>query len=185
MKSPLILAAVVALVGGFLFGGAVGAIQQMRIESIRADHLATLQQYAQAAADAEYQARQEEQRRIEAIYEVQTNARQEIEQANADAAAARTTANRLRAEVARVSQSARDTAVASGSTSTGDPIGVLGRLFAEADEFAGIVAEHSRKARIAGLACEKSYDALRGKTTRSWRSRNVDQNVDQTAQNRP
>lgn len=162
MKSPLILAAVAALIGGVLFGGAVGVVQQMRIASIRADHLATLQRYAQAAADAEYQARQEEQRRIQAINEVQTNARQEIEQANADAAAARTTANRLRAELARISQSARDTAVASGGKAGADALDLLADLFSRVDETAGELASAADDARIRGLACERAYQSLRG-----------------------
>lgn len=163
MKSPLILAAVAALVGGILFGTAVGAIQQYRINSITASHARELQQYAQAAADAQYAARQEEQRRIQAIQEVQTNARQEIEQANADAAAARTTADRLRNEVARVSQSARNTAVAGGGATGTDTIGLLAELFSRADERAGELAGIADQSRIRGLACERAYNQMRAK----------------------
>lgn len=162
MKSPLILATIAALVGGFLFGGAVGVIQQYRINAMTAKHATQLQQYAQAAADAQYAARQEEQRRIEAIYEVQTNARQEIEQANAAAAAARATANRLRAEVARISQSARDTAVASGGKAGADALDLLADLFSRVDATAGELASAADDARIRGLACERAYQSLRG-----------------------
>lgn len=162
MRSPLILAAVAALVGGFLFGGAVGAIQQYRINAMTAKHATQLQQYAQAAADAQYAARQEEQRRIQAINEVQTNARQEIEQANADAAAARATANRLRAELTRISQSARDTAVASGGKAGADALDLLADLFSRVNETAGELASAADDARIRGLACERAYQSLRG-----------------------
>lgn len=45
--------------------------------------------------------------------------------------------------------------------------GVLADLFRQADERAGILAEHADRARIAGLQCEADYDSLTLKPERT------------------
>lgn len=52
MRSLLISAAAGVVAGGVLFGGAVGVIQQARIEREMAAHAETKQEYADARADA-------------------------------------------------------------------------------------------------------------------------------------
>ena len=48
-----------------------------------------------------------------------------------------------------------------GSAPAGDPIAVFGRVLGESDALAGKYAEFADRSRIAGLACEQSYDAVR------------------------
>lgn len=45
--------------------------------------------------------------------------------------------------------------------SAGDPIGMLGRVLAELDDFAGEVGRYADDARAAGLACQREYSAVR------------------------
>jgi len=46
-------------------------------------------------------------------------------------------------------------------TPAGDPIGVLGRVLSEIDDYAGAVADYADRSRVAGLACEKAYDTAK------------------------
>lgn len=51
-------------------------------------------------------------------------------------------------------------AAASGSPPAADPLGVLADVLGRADDRAKVLAAYADQARIAGLACERSYDAL-------------------------
>lgn len=107
-------------------------------------------------------ARAEEQRRIAAQTEIANAAKQEAEQARADARAADAVASQLRQRVAELVAASRagNPAAASGSEAAGDPLGVLADVLSRADRRAGILAEYADAARVAGEACERSYDAL-------------------------
>lgn len=107
-------------------------------------------------------ARTEEQRRIAAQTEIANAAKQEAEQARADARAADAVAGQLRQRVAELVAASRagNPAAASGSEAAGDPLGVLADVLSRADRRAGILAEYADTARIAGQACERSYDSL-------------------------
>ncbi|WP_353506416.1 DUF2514 family protein [Variovorax sp. J31P207] len=81
------------------------------------------------------------------------------------AAAADAVSVRLREQLERLRTAVRraastDTAAVSSGPPAGDPIGVLANVLERADRRAGILAEYADRARIAGLACERSYDAL-------------------------
>lgn len=83
----------------------------------------------------------------------------------ASAAAARATAERdafrvrLNAYLS-ASRGPRPAAPASGGTSAADPLDVLADVLGRADDRAQALAAYADQARIAGLACERSYGAL-------------------------
>ncbi|WP_053870536.1 DUF2514 domain-containing protein [Pseudomonas putida] len=109
-------------------------------------------------------ARQEEQRRATAQEEVRAHAQEERTIADAGAAGADAAGHRLRDEAgklaATISCPTTDTAaVARGQAATRAAM-VLSDLLARADARAGELAKAYDQARIAGLACEASYNAL-------------------------
>ena len=58
------------------------------------------------------------------------------------------------------SRGAQPAAAASGSAPAADPLGVLADVLGRADDRAQVLAAYADQSRIAGLACERSYDAL-------------------------
>ncbi|MFK0033008.1 DUF2514 domain-containing protein [Pseudomonas monteilii] len=109
-------------------------------------------------------ARQEEQRRATAQEEARANAQEQRTIADAGAADADTAGQRLRSDAtqfaAAVSCPGPDTAaIARGQAATRAAM-VLSDLLTRADARAGELAKAYDKARIAGLACEASYNAL-------------------------
>lgn len=109
-------------------------------------------------------ARQEEQRRATAQEEARAHAQEERTIADAGAAGADAAGQRLRSDAAQlaaaVSCTGTDTAaVARGQAATRAAM-VLSDLLARADARAGELAKAYDQARIAGLACEASYNAL-------------------------
>ncbi|TRO38859.1 DUF2514 domain-containing protein [Pseudomonas putida] len=109
-------------------------------------------------------ARQEEHRRAQAQEEARAHAQEERTIADAGAAGADVAGQRLRDEAgklaATISCPGTDTAaVARGQAATRAAM-VLSDLLARADDRAGDLAKAYDRARIAGLACEASYNAL-------------------------
>ncbi|MBI6917646.1 DUF2514 domain-containing protein [Pseudomonas monteilii] len=109
-------------------------------------------------------ARQEEQRRAEAQEEARAHAQEERTIADVGAADADAAGQRLRSDAtqlaATVSCTGSDTAaVARGETATRAAM-VLSDLLTRADARAGELAKAYDQARIAGQACEASYNAL-------------------------
>ncbi|WP_404943653.1 DUF2514 domain-containing protein [Pseudomonas sp. NY8938] len=109
-------------------------------------------------------ARQEEQRRAQAQEEARAHAQEERTIADAGAAGADAAGQRLRSDAtqfaAAVSCPGTDTAaIARGQAATRAAM-VLSDLLARADERAGELAQAYDHARIAGLSCEASYNAL-------------------------
>ena len=112
----------------------------------------------------ERDARAEEQRRAQAQEEARANAHEERTIADAGAAGADAASQRMRDEAgklaATVSCPGTDTAaVARGQAATRAAM-VLSDLLARADARAGELAKAYDRARIAGLTCEASYNAL-------------------------
>lgn len=112
----------------------------------------------------EREARQEEQRRATAQEETRAHAQEERTTADAGAAGADAAGQRLRDDGAKfaaaISCPGTDTAaVARGQAATRAAM-VLSDLLARADARAGELAKAYDQARIAGLACEASYNAL-------------------------
>lgn len=114
-----------------------------------------------AQAKAELQARAEEQRRQTAIEGIRRDAKDKIDQAAADAAAADAHAvglQQLADKLARRPASCPGTAAGS---ETADPTRLLlADLFRRADEIAGDLAAYADGARIAGEVCVKGYGVL-------------------------
>jgi hypothetical protein len=85
-------------------------------------------------------------------------ARLRIDRADADAAG-----RDLRVRLAGAVAAARAASAAGGAPAPGDgdPIGVLAGVLERADEVAGDLADFADRSSAAGLACERSFDALR------------------------
>ena len=112
----------------------------------------------------ERSARQEEQRRAAAQEEARTHAQEERKIADADVAGADAAGQRLRSEAAQLAATVScpgpdAAAIARGQAATRAAM-VLSDLLARADKRAGELAQAYDRARIAGLACEASYNAL-------------------------
>ncbi|WP_042886342.1 DUF2514 family protein [Cupriavidus necator] len=139
-----------------------GQIEEMKTDREKAARLAAFDQVK--AVDA---ARLEEQRRTAAQTEIANAATKELEAARNDARSAGDAADRLRARVADLlaaSRAGQNPAAAGAGQTAFDPIGMLADVLERADRRAGILAEYADTARIAGQACERSYDALTGGT---------------------
>ncbi|WP_244159752.1 DUF2514 family protein [Cupriavidus alkaliphilus] len=118
---------------------------------------------AGALAAASQAARAEEQRRTAEQRGIANAAAKERDHAQADARAAGAIAEQLRVRVAQLAAAARaagNSGAAGGSAAAGDPLDVLTDVLSRADARAGHLAEYADRARVAGLACERSYDAL-------------------------
>ena len=122
---------------------------------------------AQAHADAQLVQRTEEQRRAEWAAGVQRDATQEIERARLDADGASTDARRLRDELAklqsRLGGTSKSTGPAVSSASTTRAALVLSQLLDRCVGQRQELASAFDRSRIAGLACERSYDGLKAR----------------------
>lgn len=118
---------------------------------------------ADANALAQAGARREEQRRQTALDEVRQDAQDKITTAAADATAADATADSLRADLARIKRrAAGNTCTAAGGTATESATGLLADLLGEVEAAGRAMAAEADRRGIAGAACERSYDAVKG-----------------------
>lgn len=156
-----------AVVAGLI---ATNLIAGARLSSERLAHQTTKAAYAEqvaaaqkARADEEAKRRQTEQELVNA----QATHAAKIEALQRDTARARTAAvaaaDSLRSAVAATAARAQcaDSTAPGVRETADDPIGMLGRLLGEIDDHAGILAEQADRSRIAGLACEREFDAAR------------------------
>ena len=120
---------------------------------------------ATARADAELAQRTEEQRRADWAAGVQRDATQALENARTDAAGSAADASRLRGELAklqaRLSGTGASAAAPVSSASTTRAAMVLSELLDSCVGQRQELASAFDRSRIAGLACERSYDGLR------------------------
>lgn len=115
-----------------------------------------------AIAGAANFAREEEQRRQAAVNKEASYAREQNRAAAVDAGAADAAGDRLHADANKLAATAcRDTGAAQRGASATRAAMVLSDLFQRADKRAGELAVAYDQARIAGLACERSYDSVR------------------------
>lgn len=94
---------------------------------------------------------------------ISQDAKKSADNARADARASDIAADGLRKRVAELVAASRHPAASSGGSpadSGTDPLDLLAGLFGRTDEAAGELARYADAAHIAGLACERSYDAL-------------------------
>ncbi|WP_233473933.1 DUF2514 family protein [Cupriavidus pauculus] len=142
----------------------MAAVALRRCE-IPTERTATALDAARAQIKAVAAARIEEQRRTAAQTEIANVAKQDADTARADARAAGDAADRLRKRVEQLfaaARSATDTGPAGPSKGQpgGDPLDVLVDVLGRSDRATGIVAAYADQVKVAGLACERSYDAL-------------------------
>ncbi|AAO55612.1 DUF2514 domain-containing protein [Pseudomonas syringae group genomosp. 3] len=120
------------------------------------------QSQAVATTTAEY--RTEEQRRQKAANQVANDARQEQTAALTDAAVADAAGGRLRIEAGKLAATAGcvpgDTGASERGKAATRAAMVLSDLLGRADSRAGELAKAYDQSRVAGLACERSYQSL-------------------------
>ena len=142
--------------------GCVWKVQDWRYGKQLADLVAV---QAQGFAQAERLAREEEQHRQSAVDRVKIDAKEQYKTATADAANADAASERLHVAagkfIAGASGSTCNPNVAKRGATAARAAMVLSDLFQRADKRAGELAAAYDQARLAGLACERSYDALK------------------------
>lgn len=119
----------------------------------------------QAAADsaAQARARVDEQLRQHAIEGIRQHAHDQVIAATADAVAADTAADSLREQVAKLARRpARCPGVATGSETADPERLLLADVLIEVERAGRELAAYADRARLAGAACELSFDAVRG-----------------------
>lgn len=155
------IAAVLGLLGGFGLGT---KWTQREVLALRAAHAEALADQARNAQMREARARAEERRATHRIMETADAAQIQAADARRSAAAAAHERDRLRDAyvefASRVSQPAEAASAASSSPSAAGPGLVLSRLFDGADALLRSCAAALDQSRVAGLACERSYDSL-------------------------
>ncbi|MGM8936447.1 DUF2514 family protein [Pseudomonas neustonica] len=119
-------------------------------------------EYTEARAEAEQQARSEETRRAAAVEGIRRDARERIDQIEADAADADSTAVGLREQVAKLSRRpARCPAVDDGGQAEPDEDKLrLGIVLEQMEQEGRRMARAADEAVAAGLTCEEQYDSL-------------------------
>ncbi|WP_340051930.1 DUF2514 family protein [Pseudomonas proteolytica] len=118
---------------------------------------------ALAITEAGNTARQEEKRRQSAVNKEASDAREQNKAAAVDAGTADAASERLHVDAKKLAASdcAGDSGAARRGASATRAAMVLSELFQRADKRAGELAAAYDRARIAGLACEGSYEGIR------------------------
>lgn len=154
------LALVAAFAGGWSING-------WRLSGHIADARTELSDYKLLVSERDRRgtmaAMQETQRRITALAEVEQNANEKLEAARGDAARAGTALERLELRYADLEQ--RNIKAGNAiTTQLGQAAEAAARVRAELlsgmGKMAGLYAEQADRNRIAGTACERSFDAL-------------------------
>lgn len=156
------VAAVVAFSAGWLVNGWRMDAKLARLES---QHATVLEQLANATVASVQAVRAEEARRHAAVEEQRDIAQQQAQALELDVAAAADTAGRLRAELDTLRRRGRacGTAAADGGPSQPgtDTIGMLIDMLTGVESAGREVAEYADRLRIAGVACEGAWGAMR------------------------
>ena len=139
----------------------IAAVQSSRLSSEKMERAQERERHAAALTAAVQAARDEEQRRVQALQEVADEARKREKQARVDADTARGAGERLRAALAAArAASCRDSAAATPSSSTDTTERVFADVQRRLDETQDRIARFADEAHISGLACQRSYEAL-------------------------
>lgn len=147
-------------------------VQTMRLDhahtelaQIQAQYAEEREKAADATAAAEADARSEEERREQRKQEIVDEAEHQTELAKASAAAAATSADGLRKQlavfVANARQAPSNPGSAKGSTPASTALDLLAQLLNRSSEVQQELAGFADQSRIAGLACEQAYNGLR------------------------
>ncbi|WP_035213321.1 DUF2514 family protein [Achromobacter marplatensis] len=161
-KGYAVVAGTALVVGSGAAWVAQGWRYGAEIADIERDHANEKSDQARATVVAIEAARTEERRRTAAMEKQRDDAQKQAAAAAGDAARARDERRRLleRADALANAAAGRDSTLADGSPAGTDAVDLLaymlGRVSDEATELAGV----ADRARIAGLTCERAYDAL-------------------------
>jgi peptidoglycan hydrolase CwlO-like protein len=153
--------AVLVLIAALAAGLGYQTLQLAGVRTEYADYRAGIDKQA---AEASEKARETEQQRQRDIDQVRNDAQKQIQVAAADAADAQSAADSLQLEVSKLlaSRASLNSRVATGSSTVRDLTTVLADLRQRADQRAGELAAAADASRIAGMACEHAYEAVRG-----------------------
>ena len=152
------------ILGAILLAMAIGFGGAWQVQDWRyGEKLAGIEKdQALAIAEAGNVAREEEQRRQAAVDKEASDAREQNKAATLDAGTADAAGDRLHVEANQFAATAcGDPGAAQRGASAARAAMVLSDLLQRADKRAGELAAAYDKARIAGLACERSYDSIR------------------------
>lgn len=120
---------------------------------------------AQAQRDAEEKARNTEHTWQMKLNEVQSNGEKQLEDVQVAADAGRADSERLRAQLADLQRKfgggAKSAVPGASSASATRAAIVLSDLLSRCSSERQVIAEFADRSRVAGLACEASYDGLR------------------------
>lgn len=130
----------------------------------KSDHAQQMQMMFEAAKLAGEQARAEEQRRAKALEGVIHEAEHKLAQARADAARAADAGQRLRQRIAELAGSCRgttgDPTAAGAGPATNPTSDLLADVQRRLDDATDQLARFADASHTAGLACQRSYEAL-------------------------
>lgn len=134
------------------------------LASLTAAHQTKLADIATAATKASEKARQTEQQRQRDIDQVRADATDQKQKDDALAAEQRADNDSLRDQTRELlaDKSALNTRLTERGKTVDDLVDLLAELRSEADGYAGELAAALTASRRAGLACERSYDAVSG-----------------------
>ena len=140
------------------------AREQARHADTRARHAEQVADLERASREAALAARTEERRRTAEVQKAADEAHDALARARADAAAANDAGQRLRDRVAALTatcgRASGDTSPAASGPSAVATADLLADVQRRLDAAADGIAAHADAARAAGLACQRSYDAL-------------------------
>lgn len=154
-------------IGLFAAGAAIAllvallGISRVQVAETRAEYQRYKAGTEEQARKASEDARAEEQRRQAEQTKVVADAKKQAQNALAAASAARTAGERLREQLAASRREAcGNPAPPPGSPATGPTPDLLADVQRRLDEAQDGIALHADQGRIAGLACERAYQAL-------------------------
>ncbi|HCW20068.1 DUF2514 family protein [Achromobacter sp.] len=157
----------VALAASVLASCAAWTAQGWRASAVQArseaTHAAERDAQAQATVAAVEAAREEGKRRTAAVEKARDDATKQAAAAVADAAGARAERDGLRYRAYSLARAAifRDPAAADGSPAGANAVDLLAYMLGRVSDRAEELAAVADRARIAGLTCERAYDAVR------------------------
>ncbi len=157
--------AILPLIASVIAWGIRGNMANAEVAKIRMAHSEQLTEWANASNKAATEALATSTQRIETLEGLKNDAIAQREVAVADLDRVRTTSNRLRAEYDKIYRDSlrRDPSLADGSPAAPSTTGMLAHMLSRAIDRAELLAGIADQSRIAGLTCERAYDALRVK----------------------
>lgn len=138
-------------------------VQTHRLDNAQTAHAEYVAGIELQAKEASEKARETEQQRQQAIEQVRTDAAKQKAQDDAHADDLLAAGDSLRKQTAKLlaDRAALNSRLAARGKDLNDLTDVLAQLRQQVDDLAGSAARDADEFRRAGLACERSYDAMR------------------------